>query len=103
LVDNNCVNYKWLTFNLFNNEFYYKWKKICLTKKNKYLLSIFLKNYEILLNERFLISKIWWDIDFIVNRNLRVNILRLKLLLKPCWINTWIKNIRWEWYIFKEN
>lgn len=102
LDNKNCTDYKWLTFDLLKNEFYYENKRITLTKNNKYLLSIFLKNNEKLLTERFLISKIWWDIDFMIKRNLRVNILRLKRLLKPFWIDNRIINIRWEWYIFKK-
>lgn len=91
--------YKDLSYNINTNEFYYKSKLIELTKNNKYILSIFFANPEKLLSENFLIEKIWWDICFIVNRNLRVNILRLKKWLEPFWISSRIQNIRWEWYI----
>lgn len=57
-------------------------------------------NIENLLSEPFLIEKIWGDIYFIVNRNLRINILRLKKWLSPFWIDSRIQNIHWEWYIF---
>jgi hypothetical protein len=29
-------------------------------------------------------------------------ILRLKKALKPIWIESWIYNVRWEWYIFRK-
>lgn len=102
---NNCdfINYNGLIYNLWENEFYFNNEKISLTKSNKYLLWIFLSNNEKKLSDRFLIEKIWWDIWFIIERNLRVVILRLKKSLKSYWIDNWIQNIRWEWYIFKKN
>lgn len=91
--------YKDLSYNIDNNEFYYKDKAILLTKNNKYILSLFFANPEKILSESFLIEKIWGDIYLIVNRNLRVNILRLKKGLEPFWIDKRIQNIRWEWYL----
>lgn len=93
------IEYNWLSYDLQKNEFSYNWKIIKLSKKIKYLLSIFIWYREKLLTEEFLINKIWWDIDLENNRNLRINILRLKKWLNPFWIDKWIKNIRWEWYI----
>lgn len=93
--------YEDLLYNIESNEFFYKWKKIPLTKNNKYILSIFFANPDKILSENFLIEKIWWDFCNIVDRNLRVNILRLKKWLEPFWIHSRIKNIRWEWYLFK--
>ncbi|USN58374.1 MAG: winged helix-turn-helix domain-containing protein [Candidatus Peribacteria bacterium] len=49
-----------------------------MTRKSKYLLSIFLSKPEKVFKESYLIEKIWGDILLIVNRNLRVSILRLK-------------------------
>lgn len=73
-----------------------------LTKWNKYLLWIFLSNSWKRLSDKFLIEKIRWDIWFIIDRNLRVVICRLKYSLKVYWIDSWIKNIRWEWYVLKK-
>ena len=92
--------YKDLSYNLETNQFYYKNETLNLTKNNKYLLSIFFANPEKIISENFLVEKIWWDFYFILNRNLRVNILRLKKWLSPFWLDNWIKNIRWEWYLF---
>lgn len=92
--------YKDLSYNLETNQFYYKNEVLNLTKNNKYLLSIFFANPEKIISENFLVEKIWWDFYFILNRNLRVNILRLKKWLSPFWLDNWIKNIRWEWYLF---
>lgn len=94
--------YKDLSYNLDTNEFYYKENHIKLTKWNKYILSIFFANPEKPLCENFLVEKIWWDICMIIDRNLRINILRLKKSLKPFWIEWWIQNVRWEWYMLKE-
>lgn len=92
--------YKDLSYNLDNNEFYYKETPIKLTKNNKYILSLFFANPERILSESFLVEKIWGDIYLIINRNLRINILRLKRGLKPFWIDKRIHNIRGEWYLF---
>lgn len=94
-------SYKGLFYDLDLNEFFYKNNKIYLTKNNKYLLLLFFLNQEKLLTDRFLIEKIRGDVCFIINRNLRVNVLRLKKWLSKFWIDNWIQNIRWEWYILK--
>lgn len=87
---------------LYKWEFYYKNKKINLTKNSKFILTIFIKNSEKLLTNLFLIDKIWWDISSVIERNPRVNITRLKKSLEIVWISNWIVNIRWEWYILKK-
>lgn len=96
------INYFWLEYNISKNEFYYNGIVLDLTKWNKYLLLLFLSSPEKLLKEIYLIEKLWWDLSFIINRNLRVNILRLKNKLKKYKINSWISNIRWEWYILRK-
>lgn len=100
---NNCsfLNYNWLTYHLEENIFYYNDVKLNLTKWNKYLLWIFISNKEKILSERFLIEKIRWDIWFVVERNLRIVILRLKYSLKEYWLENRIQNIRGEWYKLK--
>ena len=87
---------------LFNWEFFFNWKKIELTKKSKYILTLFIKDPEKVLSESFLIDKIWWDISSVIERNPRVNIIRLKKSLKEFWIDNWIQNVRGEWYILKK-
>jgi len=96
----NIHSYKGLSYDMDSNEFYFENQKIILTKNNKYILSLFFVHREKLLSENFLIEKIWWDICFIINRNLRVNILRLKKWLSPFWLDNRIQNIHGEWYIF---
>lgn len=91
--------YKDLSYNIDTNEFYFKDIHIPLTKNNKYILSLFFAHPEKLLSENFLVEKIWWDIYLIVNRNLRINILRLKKWLSPFWIDSRIQNIHGEWYL----
>ena len=102
LSDNCILSYYDLLFNIKQNEFYFKNILIPLTKRSKYILSLFISNKEQILFEQFLIDKIWWDKYFIIERNLRVSILRLKHILKPFWIDKWINNIRGEGYILKK-
>lgn len=95
------INYYWIEYNIKENEFYYNWEILSLTKSNKYLLSLFFANSGKLLTDRFLIEKIWGDLSFTIDRNLRVSILRLKKAFKKHKIDDFIFNIRWEWYIMK--
>jgi len=92
------LKYNKLEYNLWENEFYYKDTRIILSKRSKFLLSIFISKPEKLILETELIEKIWWDKE-IINRNIRIIVLRLKKSLKQVKIDLWIKNIRWEWYI----
>ena len=91
-----------LTYSFNKNEFYYKSSLISLTKKQKFLLYLFFSQPDSLLTESYLSGKVWWDIYEEKHRNLRVVILRLKKALKPIWIESWIYNVRWEWYIFRK-
>lgn len=102
IIDNNKINYFGLIYNLNENEFYFNNTKIILSRKIKYLLIIFISNKEKFISIEFLICKLWWDINLYENKNIRVNIFRLKKILETIWIDNWIKNIRWEWYIFKK-
>lgn len=102
LSSRKSISYNWLEYDIYSNQFYYKNKALNLTKSNKYLLSLFLSHPEVLLKETYLNEKIWWDISSIIDRNLRVSILRLKNMLKPYELDRWIQNVRWEWYILKK-
>lgn len=55
----NIYTYKKLLYNLDRNEFLIEDSPIILTRKNKYILSLFFINAEKLLSESFLIGKIW--------------------------------------------
>jgi len=95
------LKYNWLEYCFYNNSFIMYNNKLKLSKTNKYILLLFISQNEKLLTEIYLIEKIWWDSN-IVDRNLRVTISRLKKWLWVYWIDNWIQNIRWEWYIFKK-
>lgn len=95
--------YNGLEYVLNENSFYYNWKILDLTKQNKYLLKIFLSNPEKLIQENHLIERLWLDLSSVVNRNIRISILRLKQALKPYGIDNWISNVRWQWYILKKS
>lgn len=100
--NNNKFLYNWLLYDIEKNEFYFNWKNIRLTKKNKYLLYIFIINKEIFLSMNFIDNKLFWNNDDFKIKNIRVYIFRLRKILKILWIDNRIKNIRWEWYIFKK-
>lgn len=100
--NDNVVWYNWLYYDICKNEFNYNWLILELTKKNKYLLSIFFSYNEKFLSTDFLTFKLFWDYEVYDNRNIRIYIYRLKMILKNFWIDWWIKNIRWQWYIFQK-
>jgi len=95
------IEYYWLVYYFNKNIFKFNWNEVVLTKTNKYILLLFISKNEQLLKNIYLIEKIWWDSN-LIERNLRVTISRLKKSLNPSWINNWIKNIRWEWYMLKK-
>lgn len=90
-----------LEYDLDKNEFYKTGNKLKLTRTNKYLLSVFFSHSWKVLCDEFLREKIWWDRTAIVERNLRVSILRLKQALKEYGISDWISNVRGEGYILE--
>lgn len=96
------IKYKKLTYHFDDNNFYFDEIKLTLTKKSKFILFQLLINPEKLTSENTLKDKLWWDRECIKERNLRVNMLRLKKSLKEVWIQKWIQNIRWEWYMLKK-
>ena len=98
----NEIVYKWLLYDFWKNSFYYNWNFINLTKKNKYLLHIFIINREKFLSIDYIEYKIFWNYDDLKVKNIRIYIFRLRLILRDFWIDSWIKNIRGEWYIFKK-
>ena len=96
----NVYDYRGLTYDIGKNEFSFAGKRIPLTKKSKYLLSVFFSSPEQLLQEEFLVDKIWGDICITVERPVRVNVLRLKQALAPFGLSGWIANVRGEGYVF---
>lgn len=101
IVDSNTnIIYNWLLYDCDKNNFYYNWIIINLTKKNKYLLSIFFLDKEKFLSLNFIENKLFWNYDLFQSKNIRIYIYRLRKSLKYIWIDSWIKNIRGEWYIF---
>lgn len=96
----NVCDYHGLSYDFWKHEFSFRCKPIQLTKKSKYLLSIFFSNPGKLICDEFLIDKLWGDICLVTDRPIRVNILRLKQALEPFGIDSWISNIHGEWYIF---
>jgi len=97
------IQYKKLSYKFNNNDFYFWECKINLTKKSKFILFQLLLQPENLISEYILKEKLWWDREILKERNLRVNILRLKQSLETVWIWNRIQNIRWEWYILKKD
>ncbi|MCK5605211.1 response regulator transcription factor [Candidatus Pacearchaeota archaeon] len=95
--------YKNISYSPKKNEFFYNDKIIPLTKKNKALLLLFLKNSEELLTQNYLQEKLWGDYDTMTkNRNLRSNIQILRTALKKIKCYNWIVTVRGEGYILKK-
>ena len=101
-INKNILQYHELVYNFDTNIFKYNGEKLDLTKKAKFILFVLLLNFERLVTESALKEKIWWDNCITKDRNLRVNILRLKWMLHEYWIDQWIVNARWEWYILQK-
>ncbi|MCP4523044.1 MAG: response regulator transcription factor [Candidatus Gracilibacteria bacterium] len=98
----NTIIYKGLSYHFDTNQFYYKENTIDLTKKSKFILFQLLLHSEKLISEETLREKIWGDRELLKERNLRVNILRLKKSLEKTGIHNWIQNSRGEGYILKK-
>ena len=102
LWKNNKKFYKELEYDLDSNEFYFEWHLIKMSKKSKYILSLFLSTPERLISEMELVENIWWDEYLTSKKNIRINILRLKNTLEEFWVDERINNVRWEGYIMKK-
>ena len=102
-TNSQVIKYKKLSYQFDNNDFYYGKIKINLTKKSKFILFQLLIQPEKLITEYILKERLWWDREIIKERNLRVNILRLKQSLEYLWIADRIQNKRGEWYILKKD
>jgi len=76
------VSYNEISYSFDKNTFYFLWREMKLSKKNKYILFLLLVNARKLVSEEYLQQKIWWDRDGFKQRNIRVYILRLKNDLK---------------------
>ncbi len=96
------LKYKELSYDFHTNQFYFNNKPINLTKKNKFLLRLFLVNPEELLPAAYVKEKFWGDYPGIrKNRNLRSNIQSLRDELEPYCAN-WLKTKRGEGYILQK-
>jgi two-component system OmpR family response regulator len=98
------ISYDSLSYDSEKNSFYFKRKAIKISKINKKLLTIFIKNPEKILSQEFLKEKLWADYHLRQNRNIRSNIQLLRKDLKGACSN-WIQNRPGEGYILtnKEN
>ena len=100
-LEQKSIKYNKLIYDFSTNLFFFKWEALKMSKLSKYVLLLFVSKREQLLTSLYLIEKIWGDYN-LVERNLRIVILRLKNVLKPYSIEGWIKNVRGEWYILKK-
>lgn len=89
-----------LGYHMDTNEFFRSGIRLNLTRMNKYILLLFFSSPGKIISNTALREKIWWDRTHIVERNLRITIMRLKKSLQPYHMESWICNIHWEWYIF---
>ncbi len=99
LLNNICI-LESLEYHIHTNEFFRNGIKISLTRMDKYLLFLFFSSAKKIIPNRILREKIWWDRTQMIERNLRITIMRLKKSLEPYHMASWISNIHGEWYIF---
>ncbi len=88
--------YSALEYDIETREFYCRGSKIQLSKKSKYLLLLFFTHFEKLLTQEFLEEKLYADYEISTQRNIRINIKRLKDSLSPYGMDHWIENIPGE-------
>lgn len=94
------LQYHQLRFDARANEFYIGTQHLPLSKKNKSLLFLFLKEAEKLLGPLYLKEKFWGDYSD-RQRNLRSSIQSLRMALGDH--AHWIKTVRGEGYILKKD
>lgn len=94
------IAYDKLIYDFDTNEFYFEEKKLSLTKGEKSLLLILLKNSEKLLSSYLIKEKYWGDYSE-RGRNIRSNIQYLRKSLQPVCAD-WIRTVRGEGYILKK-
>jgi len=95
------LTYKDISYDTNKNHFSICGEKINLSKQDKNLLLIFLKNPEKLLSHDFLQQKIWGDYDLTKSRNVRSNVNQLRNHL-PLAHRDWIQTVRGEGYILQK-
>ena len=97
------ISYNELSYDVSKHQFFYSEKLLDLTKKNKTLLLIFMKNPEKLLDRWYLQEKLWGDISTTdKKRNIRSNIQILRKALEgKC--DSWVKTVKGEGYILIKN
>jgi len=100
--DTQILGYEWLSYKFQDNSFYYQDNILELTKKTKFILFQLLLRKENIISEEDLSMKLWWDTEILKKRNIRIVILRLKKILECYGIDSWVRNIRGEWYILKK-
>jgi len=97
------ISYKELSFDPQKNEFTYQGERLSLSKKNKVLLLLLLKNKEQMISHQNIREKFWGDYPGSERgRNVRSNIhLLRKALPDPCC--QWIRAVPGEGFIFEES
>lgn len=96
------ISYHWFSFDVRKNAFFYNDEELNLTKTHKYILSIFLAYPETVFSDSDLKGKVWGDIFWAVERNIRIHLFRLKKRLDKYEIGDWILKVRWEGHMLKK-
>lgn len=94
------LQYEQLSYEPTTHEFFFEEKKLSLTKREKALLIILLRDSEKLLPTHFIEEKFWGDYSH-QSHNIRSNIQSLRRSLgSSC--GSWIQTVRGEGYILKK-
>jgi len=98
-VENEHLHYKQFTFNVLTRSCIKDHSEISLTKKEKQILEILLRNKNSLTKKIDFIEKLWWSSRSVVTDNtVNVTICNLR---KKLWDDFELDTVSWEWYILK--
>ncbi len=98
-INNDKIVYKWLSLNTLSNEFFIKWIPLnTLNKKEKDILTYFLKNTGKLISKELFIKLIWWCWSDVSQNTINVTLSKLR---KKLWDDFPLQTIPHVWYILE--
>lgn len=98
----NTLSFENIRFDTSKRQVFWEDGEIILSRKEKQILELFLKNPEVCISKQELEDKFWlWSSDFSVTDNtINVTICNLR---KKLWPTFKLETIIWEWYCLHKN